>query len=251
MKRRPGSTGPRGGCRAGVSLVEVLVAMTILTIAFGMYASTVFSTKVQRAILRENAIAAEAARNMLEEIADQEFDAIFALYNETPTDDPGGEGTAPGCRFDVPGLDAWDGAGDGWAGEIVFPALREGEKPGDREKIQATYEQELADLIAQEERDRADGTFDPEVAAEKRAEVEQRRAADLAGLDARPLELREDFVDERMGMPRDLNGDGLTEEERDCSAAYVILPVRVRVCWEGRFGRREYTLHTMITELPR
>lgn len=48
-------------------------------------------------------------------------------------------------------------------------------------------------------------------------------------------ELREDVVDAELGLPRDLNGDGLVDA-LDHSADYVLLPVRVRVAWRGVTG---------------
>jgi prepilin-type N-terminal cleavage/methylation domain-containing protein len=45
-------------------------------------------------------------------------------------------------------------------------------------------------------------------------------------------ELRENVVDRELGMPRDLNGDGVVDVF-DHSAGYQILPVRVRVQWLG------------------
>lgn len=62
-------------------------------------------------------------------------------------------------------------------------------------------------------------------------------------------ELREDVSDAVMGMPRDLNGDSVLDA-KDHADDYLILPVRVEIAWEGRAGRREFVLHTMISEVP-
>jgi len=51
-------------------------------------------------------------------------------------------------------------------------------------------------------------------------------------------ELREDFVDRDLGMPRDLNGDGIIDG-LDHSGDYIILPLRVTVRWSGRSGEVE------------
>lgn len=73
---------------------------------------------------------------------------------------------------------------------------------------------------------------------------------DEAGMDFRsvvelPLtkdgELREDAERPEMGLPRDLNGDGLIDGE-DHRDDYVILPVAVRVTWTGTSGPREVLL---------
>ncbi len=48
--------------------------------------------------------------------------------------------------------------------------------------------------------------------------------------DAAPGSLREDVFDLGLGMPRDLNGDGLIDG-LDHSGDYVVLPVRVQIEW--------------------
>lgn len=60
-------------------------------------------------------------------------------------------------------------------------------------------------------------------------------------------ELREDVVDRDLGMPRDLNGDGVIDGE-DHSDDYIVLPVRVRVRWQGRSGRVERSLVHVLAE---
>jgi len=60
-------------------------------------------------------------------------------------------------------------------------------------------------------------------------------------------ELREDIVDPGLGMPRDLNGDGLVDAE-DHSDDYILLPVTVVVEWQGVSGNRALQLQTMIAE---
>jgi hypothetical protein len=59
--------------------------------------------------------------------------------------------------------------------------------------------------------------------------------------------LREDFVDQRLGLPRDLNGDSLTDKE-DHSGDYVILPVVVRVEWKGIGGSRKIEMYSMLAD---
>ena len=61
-------------------------------------------------------------------------------------------------------------------------------------------------------------------------------------------ELREDFVDVALGMPRDLNGDGLTDPQ-DHAADYTMLPVRVSVSWQGAMGPRTTTITGNLYEL--
>jgi prepilin-type N-terminal cleavage/methylation domain-containing protein len=58
-------------------------------------------------------------------------------------------------------------------------------------------------------------------------------------------ELREDIVDESLGMPRDLNGDGEIDSENHAKD-YLYLPVRIRIRWRGLAGDREYELYSVI-----
>jgi len=61
------------------------------------------------------------------------------------------------------------------------------------------------------------------------------------------LELREDVLDENLGMPRDLNGDDLLDgnDHRD---DYRLLPVEVTLRWKGKTGIRSFTLQTLLAD---
>lgn len=59
------------------------------------------------------------------------------------------------------------------------------------------------------------------------------------------VELREDVADPALGMPRDLDGDGVVGNE-DCAGEYLLLPVRVRLRWRGVTGERELTVETFL-----
>ncbi|MEM7518092.1 MAG: prepilin-type N-terminal cleavage/methylation domain-containing protein [Planctomycetota bacterium] len=207
------------GKNAGVSMVELMVVLTILTVAMGMYASTVISTAKLRAIHRETSIAAEAARATIERMHNVPFAEIFARYNANGEDDPEGADTAPGAFFTVQGLDALPGS-EGFVGEVILPT----------------------------------GTARIEVPVE--IDPATQRLIDLGRISPpRPvfkneLQLREDVQDERLGLPRDLNGDNVVDDA-DHSDGYVILPVRVRLSWQGRQGNRTYELSTMLTEFRR
>jgi hypothetical protein len=61
-----------------------------------------------------------------------------------------------------------------------------------------------------------------------------------------PGVLRENTVDTKLGMPRDLNGDGLINTLADYSTTYTILPVRVRVEWVGTGGPGVVELRTLL-----
>lgn len=60
-----------------------------------------------------------------------------------------------------------------------------------------------------------------------------------------PGVLREDLVDADLGLPRDLNADGVVDAA-DHSGDYVILPVRVRVEWNGTGGPRFVEMETVL-----
>lgn len=57
--------------------------------------------------------------------------------------------------------------------------------------------------------------------------------------------LREDVDDPLLGMPRDLNGDGLIDSENH-SDDYQVLPLRITVLWSGKNGPREFEICTVL-----
>ena len=100
-----------------------MLSSVILVVGLMMLSSTVAMISRQRSIQRENAIAAEGARTMIERMRGQALPDIFALFNDDPSDDPGGAGTAPGAHFEIGGLRPQDGDADGLVGEIRFPVI--------------------------------------------------------------------------------------------------------------------------------
>ena len=60
--------------------------------------------------------------------------------------------------------------------------------------------------------------------------------------------LREDVIDARLGMPRDLNGDGQIDALPH-DTDYQLLPVLVRVEWQGASGRCQLELKTLLADL--
>ena len=97
------------------------MTITVLTIAIGATASTMVTTTALNRTSRDTQVARMAAENMIEVLRAVAFDDVFATYNGSTADDPGGVGTAPGRTFDVPGLTPMAGAPGGRAGEIFFP----------------------------------------------------------------------------------------------------------------------------------
>lgn len=108
----------------GFSLVDVAIASVILAIALMTLAGTLASGWKMVRSNREEAIASQAARQMLERLNDREstpFADLYATYNGLASDDPAGTGTAPGVGFDVPRLQPRDGDSDGLVGVVLFP----------------------------------------------------------------------------------------------------------------------------------
>ena len=60
-------------------------------------------------------------------------------------------------------------------------------------------------------------------------------------------ELREDLVDATLGMPRDLNGDGVIDA-LDHSGDYEILPFSILLEWNGRTGDRSTEIYTTVVK---
>jgi len=166
-----------------MTLIEVMLALTILAVAVLAFSQALIATSRSTATTREMALAEQAVRQVVESMHAAEFAEVFALYDSSAANDPDGAGTAPGQDFDVPGLDALSGDGDGMVGEVVFP-------------------------------------------------------------EGAPGVLREDLAQVELGMPRDLNGDGI--DANDHSGDYQLLPVLVRVRWRGANGTAKLEVKTIL-----
>lgn len=59
--------------------------------------------------------------------------------------------------------------------------------------------------------------------------------------------LREYITDPQLGMPRDLNGDGVIDTNSH-SSDYTILPVRIVIEWRGMYGAQRFELNTCLYE---
>ena len=153
--------------RAGISLVEIVVALSVLVVAASIFGQMLLSTARLRAVNRENVLAADAARVVLERMRNEPFLNIFRDYNEDPKDDPGGNGTGPGYLFDVDGLQPLDGAPGGKVGRITFPSM----------------------------------------SVEVTSGAGGGKKGGAIGVTTIERHLREDYQDAGLGMPRDLDGD--------------------------------------------
>jgi hypothetical protein len=186
--------------------VEIVVAMSVLVVA-----ATIFGQMLLRRLNLENAMAADAARVVLERMHNTAFLEVYRAFNQDPADDPLGKGTGPGHLFDVEGLTPLDNAPQGKAGTIVFPSLQ----------VQTTVS--------------GGGAGGKKVFGDGGTTVLQ-------------WQLREDYQDPELGMPRDLNGNNVVDTANH-STDYVLLPVRVEVRWKNGANTRRFELVTQLGDI--
>ena len=78
------------------------------------------------------------------------------------------------------------------------------------------------------------------------------RHVDLAGgeiiLPAPGPTLSEEAAFEALGLPRDLNGDSMIDD-RDHSDDYQVLPVLIRIEWQGKSGSRRFEMNALFANL--
>ena len=107
--------------RAGFSLVEVMISMTVVSVAMVGVMGSISSSSSLADANRETSVAYRAVQRTLEQIQGSSFEDVWALYNRDEGDDPLGVGSAPGANFDVAGLEAREDDPDGSVGRITFP----------------------------------------------------------------------------------------------------------------------------------
>ena len=205
--------------RAGVTLIEIMFAISIIVVAMiGLIFVISHSTK-QNQSNREVALAHRAAQAVLERMSSRTFEDVFKMYNEKPDDGLGipwykdslaSRGlenylshSQPGPYFDVeldpvsrkPYLRSLEG--ETFCGKVTFPS-----KYDSGSNTEPLLE-------------------DP---------------ADPSG-DWKRL----------FGFPRDLDGDGNVDKGgNDYSSSYRILPVVVTVSWQGLSGVRSIKLQHLF-----
>lgn len=104
----------------GFSLVEVMIALSVLSIAAGALVTELLTVHSLDAIQAERQTALDAVISQVEALHAVDPEVAFVRFNATQADDPVGV-ACPGNGFAVPGLTAQEGDADGWAGSIVFP----------------------------------------------------------------------------------------------------------------------------------
>ena len=111
------------GSRAGFSLVELLVAATLIVVALTGIAGSMLSSMALNRVNRDTALAQQAACRALEELRSVPFEEAFFVYNATQGDNPGGTVPERGPNFAVPGLTPLASDLDGLVGQIEFPVV--------------------------------------------------------------------------------------------------------------------------------
>jgi Tfp pilus assembly protein PilV len=107
--------------RAGITLIEIMIVIAILTVSLAMFAQTLSASARLDPVANETMLAAEGSRVMIERMRAQPFDQVYALYDANPANDPGGAGTAPGSTFAIEGLSP--ATVGGVVGRIEFPVV--------------------------------------------------------------------------------------------------------------------------------
>ncbi len=108
-----------------MTLIEIIIAMFILAVAILALITVMTSASTLQQVTREQAIAYNHARKVLEEMRSEPvFLDVYKRYNSITSDDPA-DSESPGNTFHVAELAApKSGAPTGWTdgyGEISFP----------------------------------------------------------------------------------------------------------------------------------
>ena len=109
--------------RAGLTLLELAMAIAVMIVGVSALASTVVTGSALNQVSHETEIARKAIATQIDAMRNTQFSQVFATYNGVGTDDPAGLNTAPGRTFAVPGLTPLAGAPGGVAGLITFPSV--------------------------------------------------------------------------------------------------------------------------------
>jgi hypothetical protein len=206
-----------------MTVVEIVVALSVLVVAVSIFCQMLVSTARMRAMNRESLLAADGARVALESLRNRPFLQVWRLFNETSADDPGGAGSGPGNRFAVEGLEAVEGAPNGMVGRYFFPTL----------VVQATSGSSSGGSGLSGDGGKAS------------------TGGASGGSGATPTyQLRENITDATLGMPRDLNGDNKIDD-KDHKLDYLVLPVRVEIEWQSKTGVRRFSIVTQLTDFRR
>lgn len=118
IMKKPKQRARRPSSIRGVTQIEVLVALSVLTIGLLAHASLVVNGHTNLRLNQDRRLALEGLRLQLERLRDFEFADCFGAFDEAAGNDPA---VAPGPHFDIPGLQPSAADADGRVGRIVFP----------------------------------------------------------------------------------------------------------------------------------
>ena len=175
---------PGAKLRGGFGLVDICVALFVLSASLGVLVSAVFSGIRLARSDEETAVASQALRSALARIGSLPPREAFAILNAEKADDIAGQTSAAYLALEESLLG--DSSGQAVTIQVVFPVQD-----------------------------------------------------DLPGV------LREDLELPALGMPRDLDGDGEIDSA-DHSGDVVLLPVLLRLEWEGAAGLQSLQLATIL-----
>jgi prepilin-type N-terminal cleavage/methylation domain-containing protein len=201
--------------QSGFTLLELMVAVVVIVVAFFGLLLSLHYGNVLNETSRQLQSAHYAARQALEAVRAYDFAFAYRCFDGSITDDPNGPGTAevllPPLNNEFEqgaGHPPLTAVGDGIGNNFVVPGL----KPR---------------------------TNDPDGVV---GAILFPEARDSTG----KVVLSERGQDAFLGPPRDLNGNGTTND-LDVTATYIMLPVTVLVQWEGLFREeREVRLDTVL-----
>ena len=146
--------------RAGFTLIELMFSFGALLVVLLGFTRMLLSSHMAASTGHEATLAKEAGRSMIEVLQAADFAQVFALYDATGQDDPGGANTAPGAGFAVRGLTAIEGDADGLPGEILFPVQAGAPAVLREDLVLPNLFGELADLDADGNTDALDHSGD-------------------------------------------------------------------------------------------
>jgi prepilin-type N-terminal cleavage/methylation domain-containing protein len=194
--------------QGGFTLIEIIVVTVILSMVSLASLSLTVSSFALESVNREMSDATAVARRVLEEMEALPFEELFARLNSDPTDDPGGAGTAPGNLIQVPAEHVGGLLGQE-AAVLPISIAASGPVEGLRNRRDLDLEIILP--------------TDP--------------AGQLIETETRPAWGNQTW---------DLDGDGAITGD-DKSDQYKILPVVVRVTWNGASGPQALELARILT----
>jgi hypothetical protein len=205
------STFRRSSRTAGVTALEIVFAIAVMLTGLLAYSRSLVGSMALGDQTRETALAAESCRRVLEDLNAMNFSEIYARYNETPDDDP---------VTLIVGLLGGGGLLSGLTG-------------GTETESESTTPPYVF----------AVGGLEPAPGAVggNHGAISFPSVPDGFGGYA----LREDVDMPELGMPRDLNHDGVIDG-LDHSGDYRILPVMARVSWTSGRRTRQLEVKTIL-----